>query len=372
MSKNICLINNTLREGGIERVILTLAQTLTDLGHRVEVIVFEKVENGFPIDNYNFNIHFIDKIKLPIKYIYDKKNTGLLRDKITEIGIDFDLIISNTNSTAMLCRRLNIPNTYYCIHTALPAEISNRFNSKSGPLLYKLKQKIQRHLHSFLIKKLYQGQNLITVSNGIKQNLIKFGIQAKTIQAIYNPFDFDNIKQQSQAYQVADKDYIVHVGRFGPEKRHDILVKAYKESGIKQKLLLLGNADSKTGKKIKQLVISLDLQDKIIFKGFEPNPYPYIKNAKATILSSNYEGLPTVLIESLILGTPIVSTNCSSGPSEILIDELAPFLSPIEDINALSQNIKKMIERPIRITDKYINKFSKEESVKQHLSLCGK
>ena len=372
MSKNICLINNTLREGGIERVVLTLAQTLSDLGHRVDVIVFEKVENGFPVDNYDFNIHFIDKIKRPIKFIYDKKNTGFLRDKITEIGVDFDLIISNTNSTAMLCRKLNIPNTYYCIHTSLPAEISNRFSAKSGSLLHKLKQKTQRHLHSFLIKKLYQDQNLITVSNGIKQNLIEFGIQAKTIQAIYNPFDFDNIKQQSRAYQVEDKDYIVHVGRFGPEKRHDMLIKAYKKSGIKQKLLLLGDNNNEIGKQTKKLVADLDLQDRVIFKGFNSNPYPYIKNAKATILSSNYEGLPTVLIESLILNTPIVSTNCPSGPSEILTNEFVPFLSPIEDINALSRNIKKMIENPVKITDKYINRFSKEESVKQYLSLCSK
>jgi len=89
------------------------------------------------------------------------------------------------------------------------------------------------------------------------------------------------------------------------------------------------------------------------------------------VLSSDYEGLPTVLIESLILKTPVISTNCLSGPSEILIDKLEPFLSPIGDINALAKNIKNMVDNPVKITNKYIDKFSAEKSAEQYLSLCN-
>jgi len=132
----------------------------------------------------------------------------------------------------------------------------------------------------------------------------------------------------------------------------------------------LGDDHQGTGKQIKKLVSDLNLQKKVIFKGFCTNPFPYIKNSKAMILCSDYEGLPTVLIEALILRVPIISTNCLAGPDEILIDELEQFLSPIGDPKALAKNIKKILENPVRITEKYIDRFEAKSSAKKYLALC--
>ncbi len=260
-----------------------------------------------------------------------------------------------------------MPNTYYCIHAAISPVIEKYYNNKTG--IFKIIVKI---LYQLSVKNLYKNQKLITVSKGVEQDLINLGIQPKTIQTIYNPFNFNDIKKQAEEFPIEEKDYIIHVGRFdGAHKRHDILIHAYKKSGIKEKLLLLGDNDKRDGRLIRKLVIDLKLQDKVIFKGFISNPYPYIKNAKAMILSSDFEGLPTVLIESLILHTPVVSTNCLSGPNEILIHELKPFLSPIRDVNALAKNIKRMVENPVEITDQYIDKFAAEKSAEQYLALCS-
>jgi len=376
--RNICLITNTEPQGGAHGVVVSLAQALSQMDHRVDVIILGNVEGYTPPSNYNFNFHIIEtktktknsaikEIDRIAKYVQSIQDAKLVKSKISEIDVNFDLIVSNFLLANMTCKKLNLPNTYYCIHAAVSPVIAKYCNNKTGFFKF-----LWKTLYIFSVRSLYKNQNLITVSRGIEDDLTKLGIQPKTMRTIYNPFNFNDIKQQAKAYPVEEKDYIIHVGRFdGPHKRHDILIHAYKQSDIKEKLLLLGDDNKGNGGVIKQLVIDLELQDKVIFKGFNPNPYPYIKNAKAMVLSSDYEGLPTVLIESLILKTPVISTNCLSGPSEILIDKLEPFLSPIGDINALAKNIKNMVDNPVKITNKYIDKFSAEKSAEQYLSLCN-
>ena len=371
-NKKICLIINNLGDGGVERVMLSLAHVLSEYNHEVDVIVLGDITHSFKFSNSikKFNIHTIKGPTSPIegsspfsRYVRSTKNIEPLRNKIIELGVDFDLIVSNTFWTDKTCKKLNLPNVYYCIHASLSS--STTFQSNKAVIFLSF-------IRSFLVKRLYKNQNLITVSRGVEQDLIRFGIRPKTVRTIYNPFNFNTIRQQAEVHLVDEKNYIIHVGRFCPaQKRHDILIKAYKKSGIKQKLLLIGDNDNETGRQIKKMVTDLSLQNQVIFKGFISNPFPYIKNAKAFILSSDYEGLPTVLIEALILKTPVVSTDCKSGPSEILIDELKPFLSPIGDVDTLAINIKNMVDNPVKITNKYTDKFSAEKSAEKYLSLCS-
>lgn len=367
---NICLITESTENISV----LSLAQALSKLNCKVDVIAFNNSKNELQVSSYNFDIHVIKnkkielsikKIERAMKYVQSLQNAKSLQNKMIEIGVDFDLIVSNMYLANITCRKLNMPNTYYCIHSVISSVIGNYYNNKTELFRF-----IQKSLYLFFVKKLYSNQKIITVSKGISKDLVKLGICPKTIQTIYNPLDFDNIKKQSNKYLIEEKDYIIHVGRFSKEKRHDILINAYKQSGIEQKLLLLGDSNNEIGKGVKQLVIKLGLTNKVIFKGFKSNPFPYIKNAKTLILSSDHEGFGMVLLEALALRIPVVSTNCI-GPSEILCDELKPFLSPIGDANALAKNIKKMIGNPIKITAKHTDKFSAEKSAKQYLALCN-
>lgn len=88
----------------------------------------------------------------------------------------------------------------------------------------------------------------------------------------------------------------------------------------------------------------MNLESRVDFLGFQKNPYPIIKNAKCLVLSSKREGLPTVLLESLCLNTKVVSTNCHSGPSEILTGSLSKYLVKEDDANALSKSIQQVLE----------------------------
>lgn len=367
-SKNICLVIDTLVGGGAERVVLSLATALANLGHCVHIIILDN-RIGFDIKDFKFKVHFAEQKKHPlrfIRYFRVAQRAKNVKNKISEIGINFDFVIANLLRSSESCNRAKLANLYCCVHSSITMEFNSMLqNSPQG-----IKRFVRRIKHLLQIKSTYKNQNLITVSKGVENDLLDFGIKPKSVQTIYNPFDFTDIQNQAEKYQVDEKDYIIYVGRFSQEKLHDILIKAYKKSDIGQKLLLFGDDNNPTGKEIRQLVADLDLTDRVIFKGFNPNPFPYIKNAKCLVLSSDYEGFGMVLVEALVLGVPVVSTDCPSGPSEILIDELQPFLSPVGDIDALAKNIKKMVENPIKITPNYYQKFSADECAKKYLALC--
>jgi glycosyltransferase involved in cell wall biosynthesis len=97
--------------------------------------------------------------------------------------------------------------------------------------------------------------------------------------------------------------------------------------------------------------------------GFRENPFPWYANAAACVLSSDREGMPNVLIESLICGTPVVSTDCPSGPREVLIGELSRWLVPSGDAAALAQKMREVIEVPPKIDAAILERFSKEQAI---------
>lgn len=114
----------------------------------------------------------------------------------------------------------------------------------------------------------------------------------------------------------------------------------------------------------------LDLKDRVLLPGFQKNPYPWVRHADLFVMSSDSEGLPTVLIEALILGTPVVSTDCPTGPGEILTGELKQFLSPPGDPETLAQNIKRALVSYPEITEREILKFEDRFSARQYIEHC--
>lgn len=376
MAKKICLVINTLEEGGgIERAVLSIAGSLSKLNHKVDVITLNNQKNKLPLSSSNFNIHYIKEPKCHTKFICSIKHARLLKAKMSEIGIKFDLCLANSTYDALVCKWAKLPNLYYIVHNSIGIQHQQDTNiaklRRHTTLSFKgmCKVLIKKFLYGTFLKSLYKNKNLVTVSQGVKEDLLAFGVKPKSIKTIYNPFDFAYIRKQSEAYPVKEQEYVIHVGNFTPVKRYDILINAYYQSGIKPKLLLIGDHSRESGVLVKQLINDLGLNDRIVLKGFQSNPFPYIKSAQALILSSDQEGFGMVLVEALILGTPVVSTNCVSGPSEILVDELQQFLSPIGDSKALAINLRNAVGNPIKITHKYISRFNDNTVAEQYLSL---
>ena len=218
-------------------------------------------------------------------------------------------------------------------------------------------------------KRALNGQHLITVSKGIEREISQGKrIVPASIRTIYNPFDFDEIECQSRAEvaNIPEGDFFIHVGRFAKQKRHDVLFQALRLTKNKLPIVLLCHNQKKALKVAKKFGVS----DRIILPGFQRNPFPWVKHANALVLSSDYEGLPTVLIESLAVGTPVVSTNCPYGPDEILTGDLANFLVPVRDPAALALKLDEVLElKSDNRRAEILSKVKADQIVKSYIDL---
>jgi glycosyltransferase involved in cell wall biosynthesis len=223
------------------------------------------------------------------------------------------------------------------------------------------------------IKKSFDNKKLICVSKGVEDDLLtNISAQPAFVKTIYNPFDFKKINKLSNVVNsdIPVDDYIIHVGRFElGHKRQDVLLKAYKKSNIKHKLVLLG--DGQNRKEIESLNIFLDLQEKVLLPGFVSNPYNWIKNAKLFVFASDYEGFGNVLVESLSLKVPVVSTNCASGPCEILKYELSDYLVDTGDIEGLAEKMQSALIHYPEIESKHIEDFEITKIIDQYAQLIN-
>jgi glycosyltransferase involved in cell wall biosynthesis len=353
---NILFVIDSLRIGGAEKVTLTLAQGFINHGYRVDIIICDNsIEFDIPD---NINLHILDFKKSFLDYYrYSKKLHNMVDLIKKNNNIDFDLIIVELQKSVRLMKNYKHKNIYYAIQSNLAqSSIKNR----KGLKLFLRKRKLQQ---------IYNNLNIITCSNGIKDDLLEIvNIKPKSIQTIYNPVDTDEVKKLSKEFnQFKETNYIVHVGRFAKVKRHDILIQAFKKADIDAKLILVGDGEEKEN--IITIIKKLHLEDKVIMTGHVQNPYPLIRDAKLLVLSSEYEGLPTVLIEALTLNTHVVSTNCISGPSEILIDDLSKYLVKVNNIDELSKMIKQVYTLEYNIPSHIINNFELNNIISQYKTI---
>lgn len=364
-NKLIGLVVTNLAGSGAEKVVLNLFNMFEKFGHKVYVFLLEDVVCYDLSEKQRSKIISLTvsrKYHKLFSFIGDKRLHYLLEKELLFVekkeNQKFDLILSNLPASDKVLQYSTRNNIYFCIHTSYLQEIEE-FKSRGKYSRAKKKYK--------LYKQIYKNKKLIIVSNKIEEDLNKLNIEYKSIKCIYNPFNFEEIRKKSnEETEIIEEDYILSASAFRPVKRYDILLDAYKKSEIKLKLLLLCNST----KEIIEMINIRGLENKVIILGFKRNPYPIIKKAKFLVLSSEREGLPTVLIESLILGTPVVSTNCISGPSEILTGELSEYLAKVNDSNDLALKMNQMMGKNINIKDEYITKFSEENIVNQYLSLC--
>lgn len=205
------------------------------------------------------------------------------------------------------------------------------------------------------------------------------------VKMIYNFFDIEKMKQLSENYsKLTSKEkelikdrYFFACCRIDRQKDLDTLIESYKilkeQYNIKEKLYIAGIGDEK--ERLESLVKSYNLEKEIVFLGLQLNPYVWMKNAKFFVHSSHYEGLPTVVIEGLITNGMVISSDCPTGPREILEDGKVGILFPVGDRNGLAKVILKvlnnedLVEKYREEAKKRIEDFSKERMKKEIIEL---
>jgi glycosyltransferase involved in cell wall biosynthesis len=162
----------------------------------------------------------------------------------------------------------------------------------------------------------------------------------------------------------------VAVGRLSTEKNFSMLITAFEQCRSTRpcRLLILGEGPARSA--LEQQIAASRFQDDIRLAGFCANPYAYMRNAAALVLSSNTEGLPTVLMEALACNTQIIATDCPHGPREILQHGLWGTLVPVGDVQALALAMSSFLQQPSQFAvAERAGTFSIESATAQYLEL---
>lgn len=219
-------------------------------------------------------------------------------------------------------------------------------------------------------KRLEKYDKIIAICDEMKEEAKNlFNIPEEKLERLYNPFDIEKVKRErlndtevtEEDKKYLQEDYMVAVSRLVKGKGREDLIEIYsklKEKGVKEKLYILGDGNQK--QELQNKIENLNLQNDVFLLGQKKNPYPWMKNAKIFLHTSYGEGLPTVFLESMICGTPVIAYDCPTGPKDILGKNEYGVLVKTGDKAKFEEEIIKLLLN----TDKqqeYIDKFFKEK-----------
>ena len=347
----ILVLHGHLSMGGEERVLLNVLRNLIELGYNVDLLItwnhgennlFEneipkKVNYEFLFDNYNGKSRIIKEIyRLRTKTTYLKKVEKIIEEKKYDVIIDY-------SSNLLKYKNFDIKVPIFAwIHFSLT------FGEKlSGEKVEKYKKQYKKY------------DKILTICDTMRDEFVEIlGMDKTKVELVYNPINLEIIRKKAENVNpkygnYLKEDYFLQVSRLTQQKQPEHLVDIYyklKQRGIKEKLYFIGNGEKV--KLIRQKIKEYNLEDDIILLGQIENPYPFFKNAKLFLHTAKYEGLPTVLLESLAFGTPVVAYDCPTGPKDILgKNSEYGELIPLNDKDTFVKRVYELIDN----NEKYEN-----------------
>jgi glycosyltransferase involved in cell wall biosynthesis len=315
--------------GGAERIMLNLASGIASRGYPMD-LVLARAEGSF-LDEVPNSVRLID-----LKARRVLSSTPALLHYLRNERPAALLSILHANINALWARRL--AGTHQRVILAEHNTLSSVVRGGDDP---------RWHLYPKLAKWFYPwADGIVAVSDGVADDLAQMiKIPRERIQVIHNPIVTPDLFTKSKDsldhpwFEHGEPPVVLAVGRLTKQKAFDVLIRAFFEvrKNNRVRLMILGEGEERPA--LEGLIREYELEQDIILPGFVTNPYPYMAHAAAFVLSSRWEGLPTVLVEAMALGAPIISTDCPSGPREILLGGKYGQLVPVEDPYALAAGI---------------------------------
>ena len=284
----------------------------------------------------------------------------------------FKLLIKNKNSL-VFSFQANI----YCIALCKMMGVKIIARSNSSPSGWS-----KGFIKSFFFRKILKlADSTIVNSMEFKKELYnKFNVKAV---CIYNPLDKKKIitlsKKKKESTFFKDSRYlkIINIARFTLQKDHITLLKAVNslKKILKIKLIIIGRGSCE--KKMRNFIYQNNLEKIIKIFGYTENPYRYLKQSNLFVLSSRFEGLPNVLLESLVLGKFVISSDCPTGPKEILLGNKGGLLFRPGDYKDLAKKIiyfyknKKICKKKLNVAIKNLDRFDYNKNIKKYFKLVS-
>lgn len=371
----IALLLRSLTGGGAERVMLNLARGFAQSGLKVDMLLL-KAEKA-------------NSEQLPTQVrIVDLKATQLDQNKTFKLPTSFQ----STTSIPKLINYLQqeqpkalLSATHFPNEIAILAKHLSRASTRvvvSEHITLSVESKRVEQISSRLVPltaRLFYpwADGIVAVSQGVAKDLANITkLPLERIQTIYNPVITPEILLMAKEpvdhpwFAGGSPPVILGVGRFVKQKDFPTLIKAFAEVRKMRsaRLIILGGGRERSH--LESLVSELKLQSDVALLNFVKNPFAYMARAAVFVLSSAWEGLPTVIIEAMAVGTPVVSTNCPSGPDEILADGKYGFLVPVGDSSAIANSILSVLNGNAKQIDPaWLNQFTIENSTRNYLNI---
>ena len=348
----------SLRGGGAERVMLNLAIGFLDRGLTVDLVLVNA--EGPYLSEVPPGIRLVDlrsrrtlSALLPLsRYLRQDPPSALLS------------AMDHTNAVAFMARKLAGVDTRSVgtIHTTISESVSRANN-------------LRHRLSPLWIRALYPlGDHLVAVSSGVAADFLRTaGRRSPSVSVIPNPVITRNVRVKAgQAIEHPwfardDVPVLLSVGRLARPKGLNCLLEAFRLVRAERaaRLIILGDGPERGP--LERLADALGVSADLDMPGFLENPYKFMANADVFVLSSEWEGLPTALIEALALGTRVVATDCPSGPSEILGTD-SPWLVPVGDPHALASAINRRLDSQ-EPPASHLSPYTVEEAVERYLEV---
>ena len=358
--KTIVISSGDLTMGGLQKILVEYLKLIDKNKYRIVLLI----ANDYGKKNLfleeipkNVEIQFVRPYNLVSKIAELSKNRKILNrlllkryryrskrvfksiflEKLSKLG-KIDLIIDFDGGLKSILDNLKAEKKIIWIHSSIRKHKQDN------------KSKISRYG-----EELKKYDKIIAICKEMNEEIKElYPFLSSEIEYIYNPLDCNNIIEQgneniekmtSYEKELIESDYFLAISRLDAvQKDFETLIEGYsilKNKGIKEKLYIIGEGNGRV--KIEKMIEEKKLVEDVILLGEKKNPYIWIKHSKLFIHSSRYEGLPTVLLEALMMDKFIVSSNCPTGPTEILTKPKVGELFNVGDANQLAEKVLKIL-----------------------------
>lgn len=325
--------------GGPERIVLNLLSGLSEAGwspilvlNEARGTLLDSVPEGVPVRSLG-TPKFAAATRALARLIRDERPDLIIsqRSCLNAIAV-LALLLSRHQAKLVLAEHTLL--SEWLKNDRMPKRLIDHLIYRSSPLLYRA------------------ADAVVGISQGVLNELEDLlRLPSRRLKLLYNPIIPENVGSLSNApldlpWEPDHKPVIIGIGRLSPEKGFDMLLEAFAHV-LRQRparLVLVGTGPERADLQAK--AEAQGVADVVHFVGYQENVYPWLRRAKVLALSSVLESFPTVLVEAMAVGTPVVAFDCPKGPGEIIMHEENGLLIPPRDSKALAEGILRILGDP--------------------------
>jgi glycosyltransferase involved in cell wall biosynthesis len=360
----------SLEIGGAELAMLQIAEGLAANGLKVDLVLIEA--KGALMSQVSDKVRVVNLASRRTRYSIWKFINYLRKARPAGLISAQD----GANVIAILAKFLSRVSTCLIITINSHLSLSFNYNINKDPLNHRFSTRALFWIIKFIYK---YADNIVAISSGTADEVARITkIPRERIRVFYLPvltdrfFKLKSKKISDPSLLAQNVPNILSVGRLTSAKDFTTLIRAFSivVKQVPSRMVILGEGELRP--ELESLISNLGLKDVILLPGFVDNCYPYMVECDLFVVSSVTEGLSTVLIEAMACGASLISTDCKSGPREILEDGLWGRLVPVSDYKALAEVIKNVLTNKVpapTFPDWVLDRFRQDVVVKKYQQL---